>query len=264
MTSPLITTKLHVPMPRQDLVSRPYLLRRLGEGLAGKLTLISASTGYGKTTLMAAWCAGPGRDYPLAWLSLDEADNDPVRFLVYLLAALQNVQIGLGDDVGMLLQGSRQPADVALLSLLINELASVPDNFALVLEDYHVISRREIHQILQFLLDHMPAQMHLVILTRSDPPFPLARLRAQGELVEIRAQELRFTFDDTSEFLQAAMGVALSDEDARILIERTEGWIAGLQLAALALQGRRRTFRRDRPVWQWQRLYRRLPDRGGA
>src|SRR4030067_848556 len=206
MTSPLITTKLYVPKPRNRLVSRPALLERLSEGLAGRLTLIAASSGYGKTTLMAEWCAERGNDYPLAWISLDEGDNDPVRFLSYVIAAFQNVQEGLGQDVGAIFQGSPNPLDPAILSLLINELSGVPNDFALVLEDYHVIETHEIHHMMVFLLEHLPPQMHLVILTRADPPFPLARWRARGELLEIRAKDLRFSLQDASAFLQDMAG----------------------------------------------------------
>ena len=238
MTSPLITTKLYIPKPRQGLVSRPALLECLTKGLAGRLTLISASSGYGKTTLMAEWCAVQGRVYPVAWFSLDEGDNDPVRFLSYLIAALQNVQEGLGQDVGTILQGSQNPLNPATLSLLINELSVVPNDFALVLEDYHVIETHEIHQMMVFLLEHLPPQMHLVILTRADPPFPLARWRARGELLEIRAKDLRFSLDDATEFLRNMAGLNLAEGNIRLLLDRTEGWITGLQLAALSIQGR--------------------------
>ena len=237
MTSPLITTKLYVPKPRQGLISRPALLHRLSEGLAGKLTLISASSGYGKTTLMAEWYAERGHDTPMAWVSLDAGDNDPVRFLSYLITALQNVQDGLGQDVRTVLQGSQNPLDPAILSLLINELSTVPNDFILVLEDYHVIEMRELHQMMEFILEHLPPKMHLVILTRADPPFPLARLRARGELMEIRAKDLRFSLDDATAFLQDMAGLNLSEESIQILMDRTEGWVTGLQLVALSIQG---------------------------
>jgi len=238
MTSPLITTKLYVPKPRQGLISRPALLHRLSEGLAGKLTLISASSGYGKTTLMAEWYAERGHDTPMAWVSLDAADNDPVRFLSYLITALQNVQDGLGQDVRTVLQGSQNPLDPAILSILINELSTVPNDFALVLEDYHVIEMRDLHQMMEFILEHLPPKMHLAILTRADPPFPLARLRARGELMEIRVKDLRFSLDDATAFLQDMAGLNLSKENVQTLLDRTEGWVTGLQLAALSIQGR--------------------------
>lgn len=237
MPSPLITTKLYIPKPRQGLISRPVLLQCLSEGLAGKLTLISASSGYGKTTLMAEWYTERGHDTPIAWVSLDNGDNDPVRFLSYLIAALQNVQDGLGQDVSTVLQGSQNPLDPAILSLLINELSTVPNDFALVLEDYHEIEMRELHQMMVFILEHLPPKMHLVILTRSDPPFPLARLRARGELKEIRAKDLRFSLDDATSLFRDMVGMNLSEEHVRILTNRTEGWVTGLQLAALSIQG---------------------------
>ncbi len=238
MAVPLIATKLYTPIPRQGLVPRPDLLDRLSEGLKGKLTLISASSGYGKTTLMAEWLAQRGKDYPTAWVSLDEGDNDPVRFLSYLISALQNFQDELGQDTSAMMQGSQNPLDEANVSLLINDLSTVATDFAIALEDYHVIERREIHQMMAFLLEHLPSQVHLVILTRSDPPFPLARLRARGELLEIRAKDLRFSRDDTITFLRDIAGLQLSEEDIQILLNRTEGWITGLQLAALSIQGR--------------------------
>ena len=238
MASLLITTKLYVPKPRQGLVSRPALLERISEGISEKLTLISASSGYGKTTLMAEWLSERGKNYPVGWYSLDEEDNDPARFLSYLIAALQNVQEGLGQDSSAMLQGAQNPSDTSILSLLINELSVVPFDFALVLEDYHVIELREIHQAVVFLLEHLPQKMHLVILSRADPPFPLARLRARGELAEIRAKDLRFSYDDAEMLLLSMVGLRLLEEDIQILLNRTEGWITGLQLAALSIQGR--------------------------
>src|SRR3972149_2079728 len=160
MISPLITTNLYMPKPRQGLISRPALLQRLSEGLVGRLTLISASSGYGKTTLMAEWYMEQGHDTPMAWVSLDAGDNDPVRFLSYLITALQNVQDGLGQDVRTVLQGSQNPLDPAILSLLINELSTVPNDFVLVLEDYHVIEMRELHQMMEFILEPPPPKMH--------------------------------------------------------------------------------------------------------
>ena len=237
MTFPLITTKLLIPKPRAGLVSRPALLDRIAKGLAGKLTLISASSGYGKTTLISEWCSQQERNYPLAWISLDEGDNDPVNFLSYFLAALQNILEGFGQDVGTILQGSQNPLDSAIWSLLINELSLIPHDFALVLEDYHVIETHEIHQMMIFILEHLPPQMHLVILTRADPPFPLARFRSRGELLEIRAKDLRFSLDDATAFLHDMVGMNLSEKNIQILFERTEGWVTGLQLAALSIQG---------------------------
>lgn len=235
METPLITTKLLVPTPRQGLVSRPALLDFLSKGIDGKFTLISASSGYGKTTLVADWRTKQGQDYPLAWISLDKGDNDPARFLSYLIAALQNAQDGLGEDTSTLMQGAQNPIDDSILSVLVNEISGVPHDFVLVLEDYHVIELREIHQMVVFLLEHMPPHMHLVILTRSDPPFPLARYRARGELLEIRIKDLRFSSDATTVLLNDLAGLGLTDESIQTLLDRTEGWITGLQLAALSL-----------------------------
>ena len=235
MVVSLITTKLLIPTPRQGLVSRPELLDCLSRGIDGKFTLISASSGYGKTTLMAEWCAKQGKDYPLAWVSLDKGDNDPARFLSYLIAALQNAEDGLGQDTSTLIQGAQNPFDESILSVLVNEISAVPLDFIMVLEDYHVIELPEIHQVIVFLLEHMPPQMHLVILTRSDPPFPLARYRACGELAEIRIKDLRFSPDAATVLLNDIARLGLSDESIQTLLGRTEGWITGLQLAALSL-----------------------------
>lgn len=174
----------------------------------------------------------------MAWISLDRGDNDPARFLSYLIAALQNIQDGLGQDTRTLMQGTQNPFDESILSVLINEISTVFHDFALVLEDYHVIELREIHHVMTFLLEHMPPQMHLVILTRSDPPFPLARYRARGELSEIRVKDLRFSSDAAIFLLNDIAGLGLSGESIQTLLDRTEGWITGLQLAALSIKGR--------------------------
>jgi len=237
MDFPLIKTKLLIPIPRRGLVVRSALLDELSRGLTGKFTLISASSGYGKTTLMAEWLSTRGKDFPVAWVSLDEGDNDPARFLSYLLAAFQNIQDGLGADTGAMLQGAQNPLDESILSVLLNELSIFPHDFMLVLEDYHVIETSEIHHMIAFLLEHMPLKMHLVMLTRSDPPFPLARYRARMELSEIRIKDLRFSSNEASTFLNEIERLGLSDEAIHILLNRTEGWITGLQLAALSIQG---------------------------
>ena len=211
-------------------------MERLNEGLAAgrKLTLISASAGFGKTTLVSEWVASCGR--PVAWLSLDEGDNDPTSFLTYLVASLQTIT----KDIGKGVLGA-QPLTIineVLLATLLNEIAAIPDNFILVLDDYHVIDSEPIDHALTFLLDHLPPQMHLVIATREDPSLPLARLRARGQLTELRAADLRFTPAEAAEFLNQVMGLNLSAEHIAALETRTEGWIAGLQLAALSMQGR--------------------------
>ena len=177
------------------------------------------------------------RDDRLAWLSLDEGDNDPTRFLAYLVAALQTIAPNIGEGVLGVLQSPQPPPTEAILTALLNEITTIPDNFVLVLDDYHVIDAKPVDQALTFLLEHLPPQMHLVIATREDPQLPLARLRARGQLTELRAADLRFTPAEAAEFLNQVMGLNLSAEDIAALETRTEGWIAGLQLAALSMQG---------------------------
>src|SRR5215468_3969556 len=240
MTTPILATKLYVPPRRPNLVLRPRLIDRLNEGLHRKLTLISAPAGFGKTTLVSEWLAGCAR--PAAWLSLDEGDNDPARFLTYLIAALQTIAPTLGKGVVGALQSPLPPLAEPILTTVLNDItASIADPFVLVLDDYHLIDARLVDHALTFLLDHLPPQMHLVIATREDPPLPLARLRASGQLTELRAADLRFTPAEAADFLTQAMGLSLSADDVAALEARTEGWIAGLQLAAISLQGRHDT-----------------------
>ena len=236
MSTPILATKLYIPPPRPKIVLRPRLIERLNEGLCGrKLTLISAPAGFGKTTLVSEWVAGCER--PVAWLSLDEGDNDPTRFLTYLVAALQTIAPNIGAGVLGVLQSPQPPPTESILTALLNEITTIPDNFILVLDDYHVIDSKPVDNALTFLLEHLPPQMHLVIATREDPHLPLARLRARGQLTELRAADLRFTPAEAAEFLNQVMGLNLSAEDIAALETRTEGWIAGLQLAALSMQG---------------------------
>ena len=237
MPAPILATKLYIPPPRPKVVLRPRLIERLNEGLSAgrKLTLISASAGFGKTTLVSEWVAGCER--PVAWLSLDEGDNDPARFLTYLVAALQTIAANIGEGVLAALQSPQPPPTESILTALLNEITTIPDNFILVLDDYHVIDSKPVDDALTFLLEHLPPQMHLVIATREDPHLPLARLRARGQLTELRAADLRFTPAEAAEFLNQVMGLNLSAEDIAALETRTEGWIAGLQLAALSMQG---------------------------
>jgi len=239
MSTPILATKLYIPPPRPKVVLRPRLIERLSEGLSSgrKLTLISASAGFGKTTLISEWVADCGR--PVAWLSLDEGDNDPTRFLTYLVAALQTIAANIGAWVLGALQSPQPPPTEAILTTLVNEIVTLPDDFILVLDDYHTIDSKPVDQALTFLVEHLPPQMHLVIATREDPPFPLARLRVSGQLNELRATDLRFTPAEAAEFLNRVMGLNLSAEDIASLENRTEGWIAGLQLAAISMQGRR-------------------------
>jgi LuxR family maltose regulon positive regulatory protein len=252
MSAPILATKLYIPLPRPKAVSRPRLLERLNDGLHRKLTLISAAAGFGKTTLASEWVATltpdpstltgtrpsvRGEGVRVAWLSLDEGDNDPARFLTYFVAALQTIAADIGAGVMGVLQTPQPPSIESILTTLLNEITTIPGDFVLVLDDYHVIDAKPVDDALTFLLDHQPPQMHLVIATREDPDLPLARLRARGQLTELRAADLRFTPSEAAEFLNQAMGLKLSTENIAALDKRTEGWIAGLQLAAISMQG---------------------------
>jgi LuxR family maltose regulon positive regulatory protein len=241
MPTPILATKLYVPPPRPDIVLRPRLIERLNEGLAAgrKLTIISASAGFGKTTLISEWITF-GK-WPVAWLSLDEGDNDLTRFLTYLVAALQTFAGNLGAGALAVLQFPQPPPTESILTTLLNDIAAISDNFILVLDDYHVIYSQAVDQSLAFLVEHQPPHMHLVIATREDPPIPLPRLRARGQLTELRAADLRFTPAEAADFLNRVMGLNLPAENIAALETRTEGWIAGLQLAALSMQGHQDT-----------------------
>src|SRR5579859_4077584 len=236
MSTPVLVTKLFVPRPRPNVVPRPRLIERLNDSLHGSLSLVSAPAGFGKTTVVSEWVAGCGR--PTAWLSLDDGDNVPARFLTYLVAALQTIAPGVGDGVLSALQSSQPPPPDEALAVLLNEFASLVDSFVLVLDDYHLIDARAVDDVLTYLVEHLPPQLHLVIATREDPQLPLARLRARGQLTELRATDLRFTASEAAGFLNQVMGLSLSPGDIAALEDRTEGWIAGLQLAALSMQGR--------------------------
>ena len=236
---PLLETKLYIPKWRPGLVSRPRLIERLDQGTERKLTLVSAPAGFGKTTLLAEWLAAtPGSERPAAWVSLDQSDNDPTLFWAYFITALQTVQSGVGGSTLSLLRSSHLPPIEALLGTLLNEISTISQDFVLVLDDYHLIDAQPIHVGTAFLLDHLPPQMRLLIAGRSDPPLPLSRLRGRGELTELRAADLRFTPDEAAAFLNEVMGLDLTADDVAALETRTEGWIAGLQLAALSMQGR--------------------------
>src|SRR6266702_5669600 len=235
MSTPILATKLYIPRLRPNVVSRPRLIERLNEGLHGKLILIAAPAGFGKTTLVSQWLAAGPR--PTAWLSLDEGENDPTRFLTYLVAALQTIAATLGEGALGVLQSPQPPPTEAILTALLTDLTTIQDQFVLVLDDYHVIEAKPIDQVLTYLVEHLPPHMHLVITTREDPQLPLARLRARGHLTEVRTADLRFTPSEAAAFLNQVMGLPLSAEDIAALERRTEGWIAGLQLAALSMQG---------------------------
>lgn len=236
MESPLLSTKLHIPSPRPDLVARPRLVEQVEAGVRQnhRLTLVSAPPGFGKTTLVGEWLGG--RLLPVAWLSLDEADNDPLRFMQYLVAALQQVDETVGQATLLALQSPQMPPVQGLVIPLINDLNASDTPLALVLDDYHLVASAPVQQAVAFLLEHQPPSMHTIISTREDPPLPLVRLRARGQITEIRERDLRFTTEEASTFLTQTMGLALSGEAVQALGARTEGWIAGLQLAALALQ----------------------------
>lgn len=238
--TPLLRTKLTLPPQQPNLVARPHLVARLNEGLRPgcRLVLISAPAGFGKTTLVASWLRQAG--CPVAWLSLDEDDNDPVRFLAYLVAALQTVDPAIGQGVAGALQSLQPPAVEALLAALVNQMAAAANATEaptlLVLDDAHLLTAPSIHRMLDFLLIHLPAHLRMVMVTRADPPLPIARLRGRGQLVEVRQADLRFHPDEATAFLARVLDTELGAEDIAALIDRTEGWVAGLQMAAATLQ----------------------------
>ncbi|MEZ4656341.1 MAG: LuxR C-terminal-related transcriptional regulator [Caldilineaceae bacterium] len=252
MTAPILATKLYIPPTRPNLVARPRLIERLNAGLAGKLTLISAPAGFGKTTLVSAWIEElRSTMYDLradltrerspvnhaAWLSLDAEDNDPTRFLTYLVAALQKIAPTVGHGLLGALQSPQPPPISTILPILLNEISAIAHDFVLVLDDYHVLLGNAIDDALAFLIEHLPPPMHLVITTREDPPLPRARYRARGQLSEVRAADLRFTEAEAAAFLNQIMGLNLAAAEVAALENRTEGWIAGLQLAAISMRG---------------------------
>jgi class 3 adenylate cyclase len=254
---PLLTTKV-MPPPRADLTPRPRLIERLRRVTEHQLTLVVAPPGFGKTTLLSAWLhqndargtmndegsdaiaqrsAFSAQRFQVAWLTLDEADNDPVRFWMYLVAALEQQRPGIGADAAALLRAAQPVPIDTVLTMLVNAIAATPGTLVLVLDDYHVISAAPIHQALATLIAYLPPNFHLVIASRADLALPLARLRARGQVAEIRAADLRCTPDEAAALLRTMLGRDLAPDDIATLLERTEGWIAGLQLAALSLQG---------------------------
>jgi LuxR family maltose regulon positive regulatory protein len=254
----LLATKISMPPPRPHLVARTHLLERWHAGLMGKLTLISAPAGFGKTTLVSAWLAtrteGQGLSAEstmaslsppssvlrtrVAWVSLDASDNDPTRFWTYVITDLETVYPHVGMSTMALLRSPEPPRMEAILTPLLNAVGAMSTAAALILDDYHLITTPAIHSAVAFLLDHLPAQLHLIMLTRADPPLPLTRLRMRGELTELRAADLRFTAAEAAAFLTDVMALPLTSEQVAALEIRTEGWVAGLQLAALAMQNR--------------------------
>lgn len=236
MPLPLLQTKLYIPAPRPHLVDRPSVTAKLRASLLQPITLIAAPAGFGKTTLVSKWIAEG--DHQVAWLSLDDDDNDPMRFLTYVTAALQAQQPALGMAVQGLLAASEAPQPKAILTQLLNELRMLAIPIILVLDDYHLITNSVIHEALTFWVDHLPPSFHLVITTRIDPPLPLARWRVRNQLTELRTDDLRFRLEEVATFLNEVMGLPLTEAEIVRLETRTEGWIAGLQLAALSMQGR--------------------------
>ncbi len=234
----LLMTKLYVPPARSSMVPRPRLTDRLNAAVRSRLTLIVAPAGWGKTTLLSAWHADPSRvAKPVAWVSLDAGDNDPVRFWIYVITALNRLHADIGERALTLLHAPQPQPIESVLTDLLNALAPLPRETVVVLDDYHLIEAERIHHALIFLLDHLPPRLHLVIASRLDPPFPLAGLRARDSLAELRAAALRFTPEEAAAFLTEVMGLPLSAEEITALEARTEGWIVGLHLAALSLQG---------------------------
>jgi LuxR family maltose regulon positive regulatory protein len=234
MDDTLLATKLHIPPPSQILVLRPRLTATLSKAQTTNLTLVSAPAGYGKTTLISSWLSESR--IPSAWLSLDEGDNDPVRFLQYFIAALQKIVLTIQPDLLDVLQ-QKQPAPFdVLLNIFINEIDRCATPFVLVLDDFHTIQASPVLEMISYLLDHGSSQMHLMLLSRTDPPLSLSRLRVRNQMIDIRADQLRFTRDEIASFLNQAMGLDLSVEEITALEARTEGWIASLQLAAVSMQ----------------------------
>ena len=233
----LLGTKLHLPPLRPQLVARSRLIQRLDDGLRlGRLTLISAPAGFGKTTLLSEWVHHSHAR--VAWVSLDAGDNDSAHFLSYVIAAIQTLYPETGSDSLALLRSAQPPPTESILTALVNDLAQIAGTVTLVLDDYHAIDARAAHDALTYLIEHSPPCLRLVVASRIDPPLPLSRLRVCGQLTELRAADLLFTLDEAAAFLNGVMGLGLSREDVAALEDRTEGWIAGLQMAAVSMQGR--------------------------
>ena len=233
----LVWSKLVPPAPRAGLITRAGLQSLLQARLEAKLCLLDAPAGFGKTTLLAQWQAGSGGGR-VAWVSLDEGDNDPTRFWIYVVEALRTVEPGVGTAALQALGRTSLDHERVVLPSLLNDLGAVASSLVLVLDDYHLITNPTCHKSLTFFLDHLPVGVHVVLATRVDPPLPLARMRARQELTELRVAELQFTDEEAVALLNAAMGLRLTAGDVERLTERTEGWAAGLYLAGLSLRGR--------------------------
>ncbi len=238
MTASLLLTKLYIPPARSDGVSRPRLTEKLLTGLdqPGSFALISGPAGFGKTTLLSETVAALKQ--PVAWVSLDAGDNDPIHFWTYVVTAFQSIRAEVGESVLSMLQLPQSMPIEVVPSILINEMAVLHQDLTLILDDYHTIQNEGIHAAVAFLLEHLPKNLHVIISTRVDPPWPLARFRSRNQLVEVRAQDLRFSTQEATSFLNRMMELELTSEDVESLEERTEGWAAGLQMAALSMKGR--------------------------
>ena len=233
----LLRTKLCVPPLRSGLLSRQRLDKRMSEGFERKLTLISAPAGFGKTTLLVDWIHR--HKIPTAWFSVDKGDNDPLHFLAYVIMGLQSLETATGEAALKMLQSPQPPPVEPILINLLNDVSLISKDFVLILDDYHLVDTSPIHDMIAFLLENLPEQMHLILATRSDPPLPLARIRSQNLLTELRAADLSFTDEETNDLFSQSLGLQLSARDIQLIETRTEGWAAGLQLAALSLQGRK-------------------------
>jgi LuxR family maltose regulon positive regulatory protein len=240
LVTSLLVTKLLIPPPRSTLIHRPHLVERINDWVQTgyRLILVSAPAGFGKTTLLSSW-ANSQQGRSIAWLSLDKDDNDPARFWIYLIAALQTVEDGIGGAALEMLRSTRPRPIKAVITVLINELSQTTGELVIVLDDYHLIEELAVHNSISFLIENLPPHVHLVIASRSDPPLQLSLLRGRGQLGELRMSQLRFTQDETAEFLTKAVGLKLAAGDISALATRTEGWIAGLTMAAVSLEGQR-------------------------
>ena len=237
METSLLTTKLNIPPARFQIVPRPRLIERLEESLNVNLVLVSAPAGFGKTTLLSEWTRLSPPGVRTAWFSLEEADNDPVRFWDYFIAALQTTKPGCGEKILPWLHASDPLPTESILTMLINELSAVDSDFFIILDDYHLITSQQLHGNVTYLIEHLPARIHLVIASRSDPPLPLARFRGKGMMLELHTDDLRFTQEDTTSLLQELKAPGISYDDISALNERTEGWAVGLKMAALSMKG---------------------------
>ena len=235
MPAPILAVKLYPPRPRLKAVPRPRLIERLDEGSGGKLTVVSAPAGFGKTTLVGSWIAGGNR--PTAWISLDEEDGDLARFLAYFVAAVRAVLPDFGSRLSGALLSPQLPPVRALLAHTLNEIAAADEPFTLVLDDYHLAATERVNEAVSFMVEYLPPRLHLVIVTRDEPDLPLALLRSRAQVNELRAADLRFTKAETARFLKGTMGLGLGEEDIADLESRTEGWVAALQLAAISMRG---------------------------